>query len=134
MIWWILVGLIALVLTLAAVDLFVLRRGMGLEWAGVTRYRLRLNSWLPRLLGSGGTTIGDEVHIAGPRVSAWLLSHEVAHVVRGQTVGGRWRYLWRYLTSKRFRVDEELACNLWAQLHHQETHPRWVADSIRKGG
>lgn len=132
MVFWILAGLLALVLTVAAVDLFVLRRGMGLEWAGVTRYRLRLNSWLPRLLGSGGTTIGDEVHIAGPRVSAWLLSHEVAHVVRGQ--GGTRRYLWRYLTSKRFRVDEELACNLWAQLHHQETHPRWVERDIRKKG
>ena len=61
---WILAGLLALVLILAAVDLFVLKRGMGLEWAGVTTYRLRLNSWLPRLLGSGGTTIGDTVHIA----------------------------------------------------------------------
>ena len=133
MIWWILLGLVALVLTLAAVDLFVLKRGVRLEWSGVTVYRLRLNSWLPRLLGSGGTTIGDEVHIAGPKVSAWLLSHEVAHVVRGRALGTR-RYLWRYLTSKRFRVDEELACNLWASVIHQQTHPKWVADFIRKGG
>ena len=129
---WIAIPIIALVITLAAVDLFVLKRGMRLEWSGVTFYRLRLNSWLPRLLGSGGTTIGDEVHIAGPKVSAWLLSHEVGHVVRGK--GGTGRYLWRYLTSARFRVDEELACNLWAQLHHDQTHPKWVASAIRKGG
>ena len=130
---WILAGLLALVLILAAVDLFVLKRGMGLEWAGVTTYRLRLNSWLPRLLGSGGTTIGDTVHIAGPRVSAWLLSHEVAHVIRGQPLGTR-GYLWRYLTSKAFRVAEERACDLWADLHYREVHPQWVATSIRKGG
>lgn len=133
MIVWILVGLITLVITLAAVDLFVLKRGDPMDWFGVTTYRLRLGSWLPRLLGSGGTTIGNEVHIAGPRVTAWLLSHEVAHVVRGRALGTR-RYLWRYLTSKRFRVDEELACNLWAQLHHEQTHPRWAAGFMRKGG
>ena len=87
MMLWILAGLLALVPTLAAVDLFVLKRGVRLTWIvdGIhTDYRLRLNSWLPRLLGSGGTTIGDEVHIAGPRVSAWLLSHEFSGATRSR--------------------------------------------------
>lgn len=133
MTWLILGGLLALILAFVALDLFVFRRGIKLEWAGATTYRLRLGSWLPKLLGHGGTTIGDVVHIAGGQVSAWLVSHEVAHVVRGAKVG-RFPYLWRYLTSRRFRLDEELACNVWAELHYTETHPRWVADSIRKGG
>jgi hypothetical protein len=129
---WILLALPVAALGWAVVDLFLLKRGIAMEWQGQV-YRLRLSSWLPRLLGSGGTTIGDEIHIAGPSVSAWLLGHEFAHVIRAKKVG-RFRYLWRYLTSKAFRTSEELACNLWADLHHKEPHPKWVASSIRKGG
>lgn len=128
----IILGILVLALGWVALDLFVFRRGIKLEWAGVTTYRLRLGSWLPKLLGHGGTTIGDVVHIAGGDVSAWLVSHEVAHVIRGAKVG-RFPYLWRYVTSKRFRLDEELACNLWASINYIQVHPRWVADYVRKG-
>ena len=124
--------LVAVALGWAALDLFVFRRGMRVEWAGVATYRLRLGSWLPKLLGHDGTTIGDVVHIAGGQVSAWLVSHEVAHVIRGQKVG-RFPYLWRYLTSSKFRLDEEMACDLWASINCVQVHPRWVADYIRKG-
>ena len=71
--------------------------------------RLRVNHWLPRLLGSGGITIGPRTillkrGLKGPvRVAPILVCHELVHVAQCLR-WGRWTYyrraLWQRLTIR----------------------------------
>lgn len=97
-------------------------QGLGVTWAsapgGPLRFRIRLNSVIPRLLGSDGTSLFGVAHIRGKQASAYLLAHEVGHCLRarGNSVG----YLWRYLTSSSFRAAEEGWCHAFGLTHRHD--------------
>lgn len=87
-------------------------------------YRIRRNTWLNWLINparSGrhaGIGVGRVVHLGLPEgqiPSAWLLAHEVAHLIRQE--GQITRYLVGYVLSPKYRAAEEAACNAWADEH-----------------
>lgn len=87
-------------------------------------YLIRRNSWLNRLINPGrpglhaGIGVGRVVHLGlpeGQMPSAWLLAHEVAHLIRQE--GQITRYLVGYVLSPKYRAAEEAACNAWADEH-----------------
>lgn len=112
-------GLAALVALVVVVWLVWPGQGLGVTWSGAPggplRFRIRLNSVIPRLLGSDGTSLFGVAHIRGKTVSAYLLAHEVGHCLRarGNSVG----YLFRYLTSSAFRAAEEEWCHAFGLTH-----------------
>lgn len=53
-------------------------------------------------------TYAPEAYWAAPASAAWppIVAHEAVHI-RQQEAMGRWRWLWRYLTDKDFKLDQE---------------------------
>lgn len=68
-------------------------------------------SWLPRLFGKDGLTLGRVIRVRSSAVllestrHAPFLRHELRHVL--QQRGQLWRWLWRYLTQPTFRRHME---------------------------
>lgn len=90
-------------------------------------FEVRLGSWLPRLLGADGVTIGRTIRFRpgwGP--NARLLSHETRHLQQIRSLGAG-TFLWRYLTRPTFRRQMEAEANEWAAVHRGDL---WITAVI----
>jgi hypothetical protein len=116
--WPYIVGALALLLGFALLDITVLKRhgSYSPSWR-VPRYVVLPNHWLPTLLGSDATTIGNRILLRkGVTPSAYLLAHEYGHVLHTSWT----RYVWSRLTGGDYHGAEEVAAHAYATLYQAD--------------
>lgn len=113
--WWLLVLVVALFVVW--LDIFILFRRGRIVPNRVPRYQVIKGHWLPKLLGSGATTIRDRVLLrSGLIPSAKGLAHEYYHVTHT-----KWfTYLVSKITGSSYAATEESNADIWAELHWRD--------------
>lgn len=121
-------------------DLFVRDAGVGQErrWPTMPegrtlKIRLRGGSIYAKLLNIGkqfgGLSIRRTIHATG-QLTRSRLSHEVFHVLHTAEIG-TYRYLWLYLTSAKFREQEEADAEAYNAAH---AHDPVIVNALAKWG
>lgn len=140
MIWWLVP--LALLAALAGWLYWEIRGNYKRVWPsapdGPLTYRVNYNSTLARLIrlvmtGNTGTAIHAVVALLGTALctadriapvdhAAYKAAHEIAgHLWRQRAIGG-WTHLWRYVTSKAFRVEDERLADAAGLAHRTDPH------------
>ena len=61
---------------------------------------VKFNSWIPKLLNAGATTVGDTIYIRASKTSDrsmyLLFAHEMVHVRQYRSMGGVFNFLFTY--------------------------------------
>jgi hypothetical protein len=85
------------------------------------------------LLWADGMALGPGLVLIHPRAKGdpGLLAHEAVHCEQMRRIG-TWRFLWRYLTSRSFRLQAEVEAYR-ASLRHQPGHLRYFARTLSRG-
>ena len=89
-------------------------------------FQVKLQSWLPTLLGADGVTIGSTIRFRkgwGP--NSRLFAHETRHLQQYRWFGTL-GFLWRYLTSSKFRGQMEAEAREWGEAHRGDL---WILQS-----
>src|SRR5690606_18394616 len=92
---------------------------------------VRINTPISKIFPKMGVALHKTIHLDSVQnASPYLLAHEYAHIFKQREMGTI-PYLWKYLTSKTFRVADEERADAWGQSHM--TDPFWVnlANAIR---
>jgi hypothetical protein len=116
--WWLIIAL--LLVALVWLDVFVFFRRGRIVPNRVPRYQVVKDHWLPKLLGSGATTIRNRVLVKrGIVPGAKGLAHEYGHVLET-----RWfLYLWSKLAGTEYAPQEEAKAHRYAEDHWREFEP-----------
>ncbi len=101
-------------------------------------FRYRPNSLLAKLLKRKGATqhqvvVCGVIHSSGYTLTEGQFLHELYHVLREKIMG--WlRHVWRYLTSKLFRVTEEQDAESFQHRNRGLPEVRYVLDLLNQYG
>ena len=123
-IWLIVLLLIGVLLMAAFYSLFI--SNVGLHYKTTIEGKeetltVRINSWLSKLLPSFGIVIDEIIHLDATTANAmgYMLAHEWKHVLQQREIGS-YKFLFKYLTSKKFKKEKEAEAHQYGEDHQYD--------------